>query len=1174
MVGLALGWGVLVYTAPGATLLHHWTLDDGVGTNAADAVGSAPMRLNSLSATNGWRATGKIGGAYEFNGARYFRTYTENTVADPGSEVAIAGWFKASPVIDNRDYIYEFERIYGMRYNNGSLQVSFDDDTANAPLWGGGLDDEQWHHFVAQNTNGVTSLYIDGEWVASRAESLGSLTAASRFSSIGTRYNINNNLDGWVDELRFYSGGLALAEIQALALVANRPPEVQDDAYAGSIDQMLTIAAPGVLANDTEVDGDPVTVALVYNVAQGVLSLSTNGGFTYIPPNGFFGQTFFRYHALDKDGTSAVANVTLTILDPSTSLTTAEVFKIESDLGVTLSDQQKLDLAALVKPQSQSAWRVDAQNRINAHRKANLTVEVVDRQTNPVAAASVRVLMTNHLFRFGGAVTVMDLTDASGSLGAAGSTAAQWKQIVKAMFNSVGADNALKSKITSQHTYLPVFFGWAASNNLPVRGHLLMWPGVGQLADLDDPNAVSGVDYGDHLSTASLSAFKSYNVLGAVDTFKASARGVVDKAALKAVVDAEIAEWAGRWNVYEWDVINETLSNVLLQEILGYQEMATWFHLAASNRVDPTCRLLINEFQIISARFDDANANYISRRNTYFSRIDQIITNSGPITGIGFQSRFNFGHIDPALAYSRLQDFATRYPNLCLVGTEFEMKDRYSSTGAELFIYDETTRAQMTEELMTVYFSHPQVDALVAWDFMNPPASNAPSATLDEKQYTRSMFYYGDGPGGVIGPIAKLNGLVWHYLHRIRFHTDQSGVTDGAGRYAVNAYKGDYGLTVMYQGTNYPASYRLTTNGTRQIMLSSVTVTASPPVIREVKIDHWPFGDAAGTQLRNATNITGTTTFTNATPALTTDGLGRLVVTQHPTATAPNSGYTLYTGLLTMGPRNQGQYELEVKLDEATLTTGDANGATVGFGFRDTQATVDVFRIRLTKTTSGLAVNTFIDNVYTAISNFTGQYVLPATVKLRSVVDLNTRTAAVYMTVGTEPEIFKMNIPLSALATNQWDRLSFLAVNNATDWGTGDSVVIDYLRVRKVNRDFYQDWVARTDWQAYSQQGADEDPDGDGVANQFEYALGGNPVLSDARAVVPRLVLGSSGPRCEFVLGVDSLDLGYWLEQSGSLGEWNQLPTLVVHGQPGDAVSIPLSEPPAGSYFLRLRVGQ
>ena len=113
-----------------------------------------------------------------------------------------------------------------------------------------------------------------------------------------------------------------------------------------------------------------------------------------------------------------------------------------------------------------------------------------------------------------------------------------------------------------------------------------------------------------------------------------------------------------------------------------------------------------DRFQIVSAQFEPNDNAYEARRDTYFERIDQVIADNGPITGIGFQSRFKYGHIPPETVYARLQEYGTRYPNLKLAGTEFEIKDQYDdSTGNAILVYDEALRAQMTEEILTTYYS-------------------------------------------------------------------------------------------------------------------------------------------------------------------------------------------------------------------------------------------------------------------------------------------------------------------------------------------------------------------------------------------------------------------------------------------------------------------------------------
>src|SRR6185437_11992116 len=72
---------------------------------------------------------------------------------------------------------------------------------------------------------------------------------------------------------------------------------VADDSYTTPEDTTLTVVAPGVLANDGDVDGDPLTSILVVGPTNGVLTLNTNGSFTYTPTLNYNGPDGFTYKA-------------------------------------------------------------------------------------------------------------------------------------------------------------------------------------------------------------------------------------------------------------------------------------------------------------------------------------------------------------------------------------------------------------------------------------------------------------------------------------------------------------------------------------------------------------------------------------------------------------------------------------------------------------------------------------------------------------------------------------------------------------------------------------------------------------------------------------------------------------------------------------------------------------
>src|SRR5206468_2060537 len=66
-------------------------------------------------------------------------------------------------------------------------------------------------------------------------------------------------------------------------------------------------------ANDTDVEGSPLTAGLVTGPAHGTLTLNPNGSFTYTPAANYNGADSFTYRANDGTLNSGVATVNLTI---------------------------------------------------------------------------------------------------------------------------------------------------------------------------------------------------------------------------------------------------------------------------------------------------------------------------------------------------------------------------------------------------------------------------------------------------------------------------------------------------------------------------------------------------------------------------------------------------------------------------------------------------------------------------------------------------------------------------------------------------------------------------------------------------------------------------------------------------------------------------------------------
>jgi subtilisin family serine protease len=108
------------------------------------------------------------------------------------------------------------------------------------------------------------------------------------------------------------------ASRQMTVTAVNDAPVAAADAYSMVQGNSLVIDAPGVLANDTDVDSVALTVGTPRPVsapASGTLTLNGDGSFTYTPPVAFTGVVGFTYVANDGAADSPPATVTITVGD-------------------------------------------------------------------------------------------------------------------------------------------------------------------------------------------------------------------------------------------------------------------------------------------------------------------------------------------------------------------------------------------------------------------------------------------------------------------------------------------------------------------------------------------------------------------------------------------------------------------------------------------------------------------------------------------------------------------------------------------------------------------------------------------------------------------------------------------------------------------------------------------
>ena len=260
----------------------------GVLSNDTDAEGTALTASVVSNVSNGTLSLNPNGSfsytpAAGFNGTDSF-TYTASDRTNTSTPIMVTlnvNSINSVPVAVNNNYTVGEDGTLTVPAAGGVL--TNDTDADNDPLTAG---------IVTLPQNGTLTLNSDGSFT----------------------YTPNANFNG-TDSFEYRATDGASnsnrATVQITVTAVNDAPVGANDTYSTTAGSTLTIAANGVLTNDTDVDGDTLTATTVSNPANGTLTLNSNGGFVYTPNSGFTGTDTFTYQV--NDGTTSDGPVTVTI---------------------------------------------------------------------------------------------------------------------------------------------------------------------------------------------------------------------------------------------------------------------------------------------------------------------------------------------------------------------------------------------------------------------------------------------------------------------------------------------------------------------------------------------------------------------------------------------------------------------------------------------------------------------------------------------------------------------------------------------------------------------------------------------------------------------------------------------------------------------------------------------
>ncbi|MBW8863702.1 MAG: hypothetical protein JF609_02045 [Verrucomicrobia bacterium] len=328
---------ILVFVSAGsllATNILHWTLDEGIGTNAADSSGNG--RNGSLEGFPDWTTNGVIAGALNFHGTNdCVRQSAGSNTLNGLSAFTVALWVKPPPTNASQGFVTADDVSTNSTFNFATRTFASCGNYTNVvevmvPTTKGvvrhtsasrALTPGQWQHVAVTWTNGeAPKLYINGQLDqpnAGFAAVSGVLTNCPQFVIAKGAWDSPASWSGGIDDVRVFDQALSAQDILGLAdaPVTNNAPFVD----AGP-DVAVQIGVPVTLIGIVTDDGLPKPPGMVTNwwtfLGTNNITItdpaSLTNTFVFDTP----GDYVFRLTAFDGELTT-FDDVVVTVLEPT-----------------------------------------------------------------------------------------------------------------------------------------------------------------------------------------------------------------------------------------------------------------------------------------------------------------------------------------------------------------------------------------------------------------------------------------------------------------------------------------------------------------------------------------------------------------------------------------------------------------------------------------------------------------------------------------------------------------------------------------------------------------------------------------------------------------------------------------------------------------------------------------